>query len=133
MQLDFDNLFANLFPTAGTDADSDQPVSWHPKVDVVETSEAYELAVDMPGVHKEDIQINFHEGMLSISGERKARSVEETDQVVRIERQDGRFYRSFSLPNKINAKKIDARIENGVLFVTVPKLEESKPQRIEIL
>jgi HSP20 family protein len=132
MQVDFDNLFANLFPTVGTEMDTEEPVSWHPRVDVVETTEAYELAVDVPGVNKEDIQINFHEGVLSISGERASRKLIDTDNVVRLERQVGRFYRSFSLPNKINSKKIDARIDNGVLVVTVPKLEESKPQKIKI-
>ena len=56
----------------------------------------------------------------------------ESDNVVRLERHTGRFYRSFSLPNKINSKKIEARFDNGVLIVTVPKLEETKPQKIKI-
>ena len=132
MQRDFDQIFSNLFPTFGTDGDNSEPVSWHPRIDVVETPEGYELAIDVPGVNKDDIQINLHDDVLSISGERTAREVAETDNVVRMERHSGRFHRSFSLPNKINAKKIEARFENGVLIVSVPKLEETKPQKIKI-
>lgn len=132
MQRDFDHMFSNFFPTFGTDSDNNDPVSWNPRIDVVETPEGYELAVDVPGVNKDEIQINLHEGVLSISGERLTREVSETDNVVRLERHTGRFYRSFSLPNKINAKKIEARFDNGVLIVSVPKLEETKPQKIKI-
>ncbi|MDA1028733.1 MAG: Hsp20/alpha crystallin family protein [Bacteroidetes bacterium] len=132
MQRDFDHIFSNFFPSLGTDPDSNEPISWQPRMDVVETTDAYELAADVPGVGKEDIQINLHEGVLTISGQRNSRVVTESDTVVREERQTGRFYRSFSLPNKIDATKIDARFENGVLFVRVPKLEETKPQKIKI-
>lgn len=132
MQRDFDHIFSNFFPTLGTDPDSNEPISWQPRMDVVETTEAYELAADVPGVGKEDIQINLHEGVLTISGQRNSRVVTESETVIREERQAGRFYRSFSLPNKIDSTKIEARFENGVLFVRVPKLEETKPQKIKI-
>jgi len=132
MQRDFDHIFSNFFPTLGTDVDNTEAVSWHPRIDVIETAEAYELSLDVPGVDKENIQINFHEGVLSISGERINKELSENDNVVRFERQFGRFYRSFTLPNKINTKKIDASFENGVLVVKVPKLEETKPLKIKI-
>jgi HSP20 family protein len=132
MQRDFDHMFSNFFPSAVADGDNSEPISWQPRVDVVETVEAYELSADVPGVGKEDIQINLHDGVLSISGERSSRDITEADSVVQLERHTGRFYRSFSLPNKIDSKKIDARFENGVLFVTVPKMEETKPQKIKI-
>lgn len=132
MQRDFDHIFSNFFPSLGTDPDNNEPISWQPRMDVVETTEAYELAADVPGVGKEDIQINLHEGVLTISGHRNSRVVTESDTVIREERQAGRFYRSFSLPNKIDSARIEARFENGVLFVKVPKLEETKPQKIKI-
>ena len=132
MQRDFDSMFSNLFPTFGEEGENAEPVSWHPRIDVVETPDAFQLAIDVPGVNKDDIQINLHEGVLSISGEREERSLSDDDNVVRLERHTGRFYRSFSLPSKINPKKIEARHENGVLLVTVPKLEETKPQKIKI-
>lgn len=132
MQRDFDTLFSSVFPTFGTEDDNEEPVSWHPRVDVVETPDSFELAIDVPGVSKDDLTINLHDGVLSVSGERTARSLEETDTVVRFERQTGRFYRSFTLSNKIDEKKIEARQENGVLIVRLPKLEESKPRKISI-
>ena len=132
MQRDFDSLFSNFFPTSGTDSETSEAVSWHPKIDVVETKDAFELAIDVPGVEKDAIQINVHEGVLSISGERIARQVQDDDNVIRFERQTGRFYRSFTLPNKIDDKKIVAQHENGVLTMRVPKLVESKPRKIMI-
>jgi len=132
MQRDFDHIFSNFFPTFGTEKDSDEPVSWNPRIDVIESTDAYELAIDVPGVEKDAIQINLHEGVLSISGEREARTTGEEDNVVRLERHTGRFYRSFSVPTKIADKKIEARHENGVLVVRIPKLEETKPRKIVI-
>ena len=98
----------------------------------METTDAFELAMDLPGVSKEDLTINLHEGVLSISGERTARSLDESDTVVRFERQSGRFYRSLTLSNKIDASKIEARQDNGVLMVRLPKIEASKPRKITI-
>ena len=95
-------------------------------------TEAFELAMDLPGVSKEDLTINLHEGILSIAGERTAHALEETDSVVRFERPSGRFYRSFTLSNKIDEKGIEARQENGVLLVRLPKLEASRPRKIAI-
>lgn len=132
MQRDFDHIFSNFFPTFGTDGARAEPVAWNPRIDVVETPDAFELAVDVPGVRKDDIEIKLHEGVLSISGERAARDVSENENVIRFERHTGRFFRSFALPSKINPKNIDARFENGVLLVTVPKLEETKPRKIKI-
>ncbi len=132
MQRDFDSLFNTFFPSANTEDGNDEPVSWHPRIDLVETTDAFELALDIPGVAKDDLTINLHDGVLSISGERTARNVEENDTVVRLERQSGRFYRSFTLSNKIDESKIEAQQENGVLMVRLPKLEESKPRKISI-
>lgn len=132
MQRDFDSLFTSFFPTLGQTEDNGEPVSWHPRIDLVETADSFELAMDIPGVAKEDLTINLHDGVLSISGERNARDLQETDTVVRFERQTGRFYRSFTLSNKIDEKKIEARHENGVLIVRLPKLEESKPRKISV-
>jgi len=132
MQRDFDTIFSNFFPTFGTENDQGEPVAWNPRIDVVETKDTYELAIDVPGVDKDAININLHEGVLSISGERVGRTVDEDDNIVRMERHSGSFYRSFSVPSKIDQKKIEANHENGVLTVRIPKLEESKPRKISI-
>lgn len=132
MQHDFDSLFNSFFPSVGSEDQGDEPITWHPRIDLVESPDAFELALDVPGVEKDNLQINLHDGVLSVSGERTARNLEENDTVVRFERQTGRFYRSFTLSNKIDEKKIEARQENGVLLVRLPKLEESKPRKISI-
>ena len=132
MQRDFDSLITSFFPATHPEDGNEEPVTWHPRIDLVETPDAFELALDVPGVSKDDLQINLHDGVLSISGERTARDVKEDDTVVRFERQTGRFYRSFTLSNKIDEKKIEARQDNGVLMVRLPKLEESKPRKISI-
>ncbi|MBT3449684.1 MAG: Hsp20/alpha crystallin family protein [Bacteroidetes Order II. Incertae sedis bacterium] len=132
MQRDFDHIFSNFFPGLSSDEDHAEPVSWTPRIDVVETTDTYELALDVPGVSKDGIQIDFHEGVLTVSGERLARTLSEDDAAVRMERHSGRFHRSFTLPTKINPKKIEAQHENGVLTVSVPKLEETKPKKIKI-
>lgn len=130
MQRDFDRLFGSFFPTF--DEDADQNVSWTPHLDVLETDDAYVLEMDVPGVSRDDIQINLHDGILSVSGERSSREVSENDNVLRVERHAGHFYRSFRLPKQISEKKIEARHENGVLTVTLPKVEESKPRKIKV-
>ncbi|MGB1050238.1 MAG: Hsp20/alpha crystallin family protein [Rhodothermales bacterium] len=132
MQRDFDSLMNSIFPSADA-GEQNEPVTWHPRIDLVESTEAFELAIDLPGVSKDDVTINLHDGVLSISGERMARTLDENDTVVRLERQTGRFYRSFTLSNKIDDTKIEARQENGVLMVRLPKLEESKPRKISII
>ena len=132
MQRDFDSLFNSFFPSSDADNGHEEPVSWQPRIDLVETTEAFELAIDLPGVSKDDVNMNVHDGVLSISGERTARLLEDNDTVVRLERQTGRFYRSFTLSNKIDDNKIEARHENGVLLIRLPKLEESKPRKISI-
>lgn len=130
MQRDFDRLFNTFFPSETEEEGSS--ISWSPRLDVVETNDAYEVEMDIPGVEKDDITINVHDGILSISGERTSREVNEQDNVVRVERHAGRFYRSFSLPTKINDQKIQATHTNGVLRVMLPKVEESKPRKIKI-
>lgn len=130
MQRDFDRLFNSFFPSE-TEEDGNV-VSWTPRLDVVETNDAFEVEMDIPGVEKDDITINVQDGILSISGERSSREVNEEDNMVRVERHAGRFYRSFSLPTKINDSKIEATHKNGVLHVKLPKVEESKPRKIKI-
>ena len=132
MQGELDHIFSNFFPMFGRENENGASVTWNPRIDVVETSDAYELTIDVPGVEKDAIEISLHERVLSISGERVAREIDDNENVVRAERCTGRFHRSFSMPAKINEKKVDARHENGVLFVRIPKLDEVKPRTISI-
>lgn len=128
LQRQFDTLLPGFFGAAQQDADA----SWTPRVDVHEDDNAYLFHMDVPGMKKDDLQIDFHEGTLSVSGERTASERTENDTLVRVERRSGSFYRSFSLPKTVQPDAIEARYEDGVLTVVVPKAEESKPRRIAV-
>ncbi len=106
--------------------------SHKPFADVHETEKAYHLAFDLPGLSKDEIKIEFEDGLLSIWGERKNELDETKDGVHRQERYFGSFRRSFTLPTTVKADKISAKYENGVLKVEVPKIEETQKKTISI-
>ena len=92
----------------------------------------YHLEVDLPGVKKEDIDISVNDGVLTISGERKLEKKEEKDNYTRIESFFGRFERAFKLPNDADLENIDAKYENGVLKIFIPKKEKAEGKKIEV-
>ena len=104
---------------------------WSPMVDIVENDDFFTVELDLPGIDKKDVKINFSDNMLSVSGERK---VEKFDNVTKqfVEREYGKFYRRFSFPGHVDSGNIKAKYNNGVLTLTVPKAEEAKPKQIEI-
>ncbi|WP_299822920.1 Hsp20/alpha crystallin family protein [uncultured Pontibacter sp.] len=100
-----------------------------PHVDACETEKSYDIEIALPGVKKEDISIDFQEGRLTISGERKLERKEEGRRYHMMETQYGAFSRTFYLPDKVNPDKISAHLEDGVLLVTVPKDEHKTMKR----
>ena len=105
---------------------------WMPAMDLVETDDHFVLRADLPGMTQDDVRIEFEDGTLTISGERKAEHETKKDGYVRVERAFGSFSRSLTLPNGIDPEAVTAQFENGVLEITVPKPEARKPRRIEI-
>ncbi len=105
---------------------------WLSAVDVIENSERFVLVADVPGVTLEGIEITTDNGVLTLKGERKDRSVKDSDHIKHFERVAGRFIRRFALPDGIDADRIEARGENGVLEISIPKVEKNKPRRIEV-
>ncbi len=106
--------------------------NWAPAVDIKEDKEAFTLMADIPGVKPEDIEVNMDNGVLTIKGERKSEKKTEEDNYKRVERQYGVFYRRFTLPETANADKIEARSEDGVLRITIPKQEVAQARRITV-
>jgi HSP20 family protein len=106
--------------------------SWAPSLDVVETEESYKLRADLPGLKKEDIQIDVKDNTLTIKGEKKLEGRVAKDDYVRVEREYGTFSRSFTLSDNINPENIKANYKDGVVEVTLPKREESKPKQIKV-
>jgi len=105
---------------------------WSPAVDIRETDESLILTAELPGLTKEDVQITLENQVLTLSGERKFEKEAKGENYHRIERSYGAFTRAFTLPTHVKTEKVDASFENGVLIVTLPKMEESKPRRISI-
>ncbi|HWG64341.1 MAG TPA: Hsp20/alpha crystallin family protein [Streptosporangiaceae bacterium] len=113
-----------------TTSAADMP--WTPMADVSETDDAYMIGVELPGVNKDDIDIQMQGSELVISGEVKDTSEGDTGRRRRSSRRMGRFeYRTY-LPTDINAEGVAANLQDGVLTVTVPKSEQAKPRKIEI-
>lgn len=105
---------------------------WTPALDVFENRDNLVVKAELPGMKKEDIEVSLHEGCLSISGERKNEQNHKDAEVYRSERFVGRFQRTVSLPSPVAADKIKAQYKDGVLTITLPKTEESKPKHIDI-
>ncbi len=105
---------------------------WLPALDVHETDDQYAVTVELPGVAREDVTIEFNEGLLTVRGEKKSEREDKKEKRRFIERHYGTFSRSFSLPSDADADHIDANFKDGVLTLTIPKTEESKPRTIAI-
>lgn len=101
---------------------------WKPVTDISEGEKSCQINIEIPGVTKEDINVCLEDNILTISGEKK----KEINNSYRTERFYGSFSRSFKLPNVEDKSQISAKFENGVLKITVPKLEDKKAERIQI-
>lgn len=104
--------------------------SWNPPIDIFENEDALVFTAELPGLEKEDLNIAVDDGVLKISGERTFGG--ESKELRRRERSYGKFLRTFSLPTAIEPEKIEASLKNGILTVTLPKREESKPRQISV-
>jgi HSP20 family protein len=103
---------------------------WAPLADVEETDDAYVVEIDLPGVKRDDIDIQLSDRQLTVSGEIKEK--ERTGILRRRTRRVGEFHYSVTLPAEVDAEKVSAHLEEGVLTVHVPKPEQAKPRRIQI-
>lgn len=104
---------------------------WAPPVDLYETSDRYEVIVEVPGLSRDQIQIHLQDGTLTIEGERGSPDVS-CEQYHRVERGHGRFSRSFQLREPIEASAITADLRDGVLTVSVPKTPQPETRRIPV-
>lgn len=129
---EIDNIFNHAFGPFFESTVQTQLTGWVPAVDLYQDKDNLTVKCELPGMKKEDIAISLHEGVLTISGERKHEEKKQEGEVYRTERYEGRFSRSLSIPSKVNADKINATYKEGVLTVTLPKAEESKPKQIQV-
>lgn len=105
---------------------------WSPALDVHEDKDHLTVRIELPGMNKNDIDLSLHENTLTVSGERKAAETEAQATVTRAERYFGRFQRTITLPKPVDADGVKAQYKDGILTVTLPKTEESKPRQIDV-
>jgi HSP20 family protein len=107
--------------------------NWVPAVDIFENdNQEVVIKADVPEIKREDISVTFENNVLTLKGERKAEQVTKREQFHRVERHHGSFTRSFTLPNTVDASRIAASYKDGVLTITLPRREETKPKQISV-
>ena len=105
---------------------------WMPAMDVYETDEKVVVTVELPGIAAEDVEVPVEDSTLNVSGTREFASEVTEESYHRIERRYGSFSRAVSLPPQVDTGKVDARFEDGVLSIELPKVEKAKPKKIQI-
>jgi HSP20 family protein len=123
-------LFEDAFTRVLTEPQANRP--WSPTVDIYETENELVLKADLPDVDLKDIDVRVENQTLTVSGERKFEKEDAGRGYHRIERNYGRFTRSFAVPNSFDTENIGAEYKNGVLSVTLPKKETAKPRQIKV-
>jgi HSP20 family protein len=107
--------------------------AWSPAVDIYETDDhEVVLKAELPEMKREDINLTFENGVLTIKGERKAEQETKQERFHRVERRHGVFSRSFTLPNTVDPSRISAAYKDGVLTIRLPQREEAKPKQIAV-
>lgn len=128
MSREVDRLFNT--PTRTVEA----PISGYMPANVLETADSIQFEIELPGLSPEDIDLTVENNVLTVAAEREWKREEgkPEGEYHLFERRQGRFERSFALPQRVDSTRIQASCENGILTVVLPKVEEAKPRRIEI-
>ncbi len=131
MQERMTRLFDEIFPRVGR-MEIEPFGGWIPPVDIYETPDKVVIEAEVPGVEKDNIKIEYSNGILTIKGERKLEKEVKEEDYHRLERAYGSFQRSFSIPSTVDPDKINAVYKNGILKIELPKQEKAKPKEIKI-
>lgn len=116
---------------AGSEEGTRPGRTYQPNVDIAESPEAVWISVDMPGVDEKSVQVGLEDGVLTIEG--RVSLVEYADlEPVYTEYNVGNFERRFRISDRVDAEKIEARLDNGALALTLPKVAAARPRTIEI-
>jgi HSP20 family protein len=105
---------------------------WSPRVDIAETDNEFIIKAEVPEIKKEDVKVTVDNGVLNIRGERKQEKEEKNKKFHRIERYYGSFSRTFTLPDNVDEKNIEASFKDGMLNLQIPKVEKAKPKAIDV-
>ncbi len=130
LRSDFNRVFDTFFGENGFE--SQAGITFVPNVDISDDKDAFYVTVEIPGMSKENIKVNVKSNVLTICGEKKVESEQANRNFYRSERTFGIFCRSFELPDLVDMERIEANYKDGLLYLSIPKKEESKPKQIEI-
>lgn len=125
---EMNRLFENSLGKVSQDLFGD----WAPALDLVQDHNEVRVIVELPGLKKEDIELSLQNNILTISGKREDVSERKDAETYRSERYFGKFQRTVQLPAAVDSSKVEARYQDGVLTVTLPKAEEAKPKQIAV-
>ena len=126
------HIFDELFYPVNRDQAELSMGRWNPVVDVYDNDDSVVIKAELPGIEKEDIEIDVKDRVLTLKGERSSENEVKDDNYYRRERCFGKFERSFTLPADVDPDKIKADYKDGVLKIDIPKPEEKKPRQITI-
>ena len=137
---DVDTFFNHLVPSSYANfprlslEGNGKKLDWAPSADISETDKEYVIRAELPAVKKEEVQVTYDDGMLTIRGERKQQKEDKNEKFHRVESFYGSFERRFSLPENVNADAIACESKDGVLTVHIPKSEmmKQKPKQITV-
>ena len=124
----FDASLGSLFRKAQLSGET----VWSPAVDVYDNKDSFIIKADLPGMTQKDINVSLQDGILTITGQKKHETEVKEDNYYRLERAYGTFQRQLSLPTNVDATNIKATYKDGVLQLSLPKKEESKPKQISV-
>lgn len=127
------DLVNAIMNSVAQEKEESETVDFRPKVNTRETEANYHIEAELPGVKKEDVEINVDGNILTISGERNVREEVKDEDYHKIESRYGLFSRSFTLPEKVDISNIEAEFVNGMLEISIPKLQiDTSSKKIEI-
>ena len=125
-------FFEGFFlPTMSSETDLSMG-AWNPGVDIIDNENNMVIKADLPGVEKENVEVDVKDRVLTIKGERSYENEIKEENFCRKERAYGKFHRSFTLPTDVDPDSIKAEFKDGVLSIEIPKSEEAKPKQISI-
>lgn len=130
MQREFEELLERF---GNRETGDDEFAAISPRVDVAETDDAMEVTTDLPGIKPEEVEVELRDNCLVIKAEHREEQEEKTGRTFhRVERRRSNYARSVWLPSPVDESKVEAKLENGVLKVTLPKASDAQKRRIEV-
>ena len=130
--MDLQKEINRLFNLSLTRGKTPLEAGWVPAVDIYKEGDTYHLEADLPGISKDDLTLSVQDNVVSLKGTRKSKKERTDENYYCYERSSGEFYRTFELPDEINAGQVKAAFKDGILKAELPVAESAKPKQVQI-